>query len=232
MSNRALADSATSVLFGFESNANTLGNIAKKSKVTGNPVRAEIAAIAEPASRFAGRAGPLRLLVVGGSLGAKVLNDTLPLALALLPADSRPVVTHQSGTQHIQALQAAYQEKGIQASVQPFIEDMATAYAEADLLVCRAGAITVSELAVAGVASILVPLVVSTTSHQRDNAEWMAGHAAAIHLPQTDMTPQTLADQLQSLTREKLLTIALSARRLGKPGATAAIADELERIAL
>jgi len=145
-------------------------------------------------------------------------------------------VTHQSGAQHVQALQAAYAKAGIQAGenlkVQAFIEDMATAYAETDLLVCRAGAITVSELAVAGVASILVPLVVSTTSHQRDNAEWMAGHAAAIHLPQTDMTPQTLADLLQSMTREKLLVMAQSARKLGRPGATAAIADELERIAL
>jgi len=236
MSNRALANSATSVLFGFDGHANAIGNIAGKSRVTGNPVRAEIAAVAEPASRFAGRSGPLKLLVVGGSLGAKVLNDTLPQALALLPAESRPVVTHQSGTQDIQALQAAYAKAGIQAGenlkVQPFIEDMATAYAETDLLVCRAGAITVSELAVAGVASVLVPLVVSTTSHQRDNAEWMAGHAAAIHLPQTDMTPQTLADLLQSLTRDKLLAMAQSARKLGRPGATAAIADELERIAL
>lgn len=237
MSNRALVASATRVMFGFDGgdqavDSKTSATLAAKSVVTGNPVRAEIAAIALPQQRLAGRSGPLKLLVVGGSLGAQILNQTLPQALALLPAESRPQVIHQSGAQHIASLQAAYAAAGVQASVLAFIDDMATAYAEADLLVCRAGAITVSELAVAGVPSILVPLVVSTTSHQRDNAEWMAGHSAAIHLPQADLTPSHLAQLLQGLTRDALLQMAQAARALGKPGATLAIADELERIAL
>ncbi|MGJ0507235.1 MAG: undecaprenyldiphospho-muramoylpentapeptide beta-N-acetylglucosaminyltransferase [Methylocystis sp.] len=232
MSNRALATSASRVLFGFDGGADMPGSLAAKARVTGNPVRAEIAAIALPEQRFAGRSGPLRLLVIGGSLGATVLNDTLPRALALLPANVRPVVTHQAGAKHAEALQQAYRAAGIEATVQPFIDDMATAYAEADLLVCRAGAITVSELAVAGVPSILVPLVVSTTSHQQDNARWMAEHGAAIHLPQAELTPERLAHLLQSLSREQLLATAQSARQLGRPEATQAIAAELEEIAL
>lgn len=230
MSNKALAASAQRVLFGFEGEPDA--RLADKSRVTGNPVRAEIAAIAAPEHRFAGRSGPLNLLVIGGSLGAKALNETLPRALKLIPEAQRPVVTHQAGTQHAEALQQAYTEAGVQAQVLPFIDDMAAAYAKADLLICRAGAITISELAVAGVPSILVPLVVSTTSHQRDNAEWMASYGAAIHLPQDKMSPEHLARLLQSFKREELLLMAQAARKLGKPRATEAIADELEEIAL
>lgn len=232
MSNRALAKSATRVLFGFEGDIQKQPEIARKSRVTGNPIRKEIAAIAPPEVRFKDRSGVLKLLIVGGSLGARVLNETLPAALALIPAESRPTVMHQAGAQHIEALQSAYQAAGVAATVLPFIDDMAAAYAEADVLVCRAGAITVSEIAVAGVASILVPLVVSTTSHQRDNAQWMTKHEAAIHLPQAEMTSERLAGMLQELTREYLLKMAQAARLLGKPDATAAIADELEAIAL
>jgi UDP-N-acetylglucosamine--N-acetylmuramyl-(pentapeptide) pyrophosphoryl-undecaprenol N-acetylglucosamine transferase len=231
MSNRALAKSATRVLFGFEGDI-PQQEIAKKARVTGNPIRKKIATMPSPEIRFAGRSGPLKLLVVGGSLGARVLNETLPPALALIPEAQRPIVLHQSGAQHIAALQAAYQAAGVVADVRPFIDDMATAYAEADVVVCRAGAITVSEINVAGVASVLVPLVVSTTSHQRDNAEWMAKHGAAVHLPQADMTPKYLAELLQSLSRDRLLQMALAARKLAKPDATDAIADELEAIAL
>jgi UDP-N-acetylglucosamine--N-acetylmuramyl-(pentapeptide) pyrophosphoryl-undecaprenol N-acetylglucosamine transferase len=230
MSNKALANSAQRVLFGFEGEPDD--RLTGKSRVTGNPVRAEIAAIPAPEQRFAGRNGPLNLLVIGGSLGAKALNEALPKALALIPADQRPVVTHQAGTQHAEALQKAYDQAGIQAKVLPFIDDIATAYANADLLICRAGAITISELAVAGVPSILVPLVVSTTSHQRDNAEWMASYNAAIHLPQDKMSPDHLARLLQRFTREELLEMAQAARKLGKPDATEMIANELEEIAL
>jgi UDP-N-acetylglucosamine--N-acetylmuramyl-(pentapeptide) pyrophosphoryl-undecaprenol N-acetylglucosamine transferase len=232
MSNRALAKSAARVLFGFEGDVQNESAIVQKSRVTGNPIRKEIAAIEPPDQRLKNRKGPLKLLVVGGSLGARALNETLPAALARIPEASRPSVVHQSGAQHIRSLQSAYQAAGVSATVIPFIDDMAAAYAEADVLVCRAGAITVSEIAVAGVASILVPLVVSTTSHQRDNAEWMAKHDAAIHLPQTEMSPEHLADMLQNLTRERLLEMALAARQSGKPNATEAIADELEAIAL
>lgn len=231
MSNRALAKSASRVLFGFEGDIQQQ-EIAKKARVTGNPIRKEIAVIPSPDIRFAARSGPLKLLVVGGSLGARVLNETLPPALAMIPETARPIVVHQSGAQHIAALQVAYQAAGVVADVRPFIDDMASAYAEADIVVCRAGAITVSELNVAGVASVLVPLVVSTTSHQRDNAEWMAKHDAAIYLPQADMTPKYLAELLQSLSRARLLEMALAARKLAKPNATDAIADELEAIAL
>lgn len=230
MSNKALANSAQRVLFGFEGELDA--KLAEKSRVTGNPIRAEIAAIPAPEQRFAGRNGPLNVLVIGGSLGAKALNETLPKALALLPEDKRPIVTHQAGVQHAGVLQQAYEEAGVQAKVLPFIDDMAAAYANADLLICRAGAITISELAVAGVPSILIPLVVSTTSHQRDNAEWMASYGAAIHLPQDKMSPEQLARLLQSFTREELLTMAQAARKLGKPDATEMIADELEEIAL
>jgi UDP-N-acetylglucosamine--N-acetylmuramyl-(pentapeptide) pyrophosphoryl-undecaprenol N-acetylglucosamine transferase len=232
MSNRALAKSATRVLFGFEGDLQKQPEIAQKARVTGNPIRKEIAAIEPPDIRFRNRSGPLKLLVVGGSLGARVLNETLPAALARMPEASRPSVVHQSGAKHIEALQSAYRAAGVSATVLPFIDDMAAAYAEADVLVCRAGAITVSEIAVAGAASILVPLVVSTTSHQRDNAEWMAKYGAAMYLPQAEMTAEHLADILQNLTRERLLEMALVARKLAKPNATEAIADELEAIAL
>lgn len=230
MSNKALLPSAKRVLFGFDGAG--LGSDEGKIKVTGNPVRKEIAAIAPPEQRFAGRSGPLRLLVIGGSLGAQALNRILPEALALIPAALRPLVIHQAGEKNMAELQQSYHSAGVQAEVRAFIDDMASAYAEADLLVCRAGAITVSELAVAGVPSILVPLVVSTTSHQRDNAIWMAAHGGAIHQPQAELSPQGLAQLLQRLTRDDLLKMAVNARKLGRPNATAAIANEIEEVAL
>jgi UDP-N-acetylglucosamine--N-acetylmuramyl-(pentapeptide) pyrophosphoryl-undecaprenol N-acetylglucosamine transferase len=231
MSNRALASSATRILFGFDGGQAALGKLQERALVTGNPVRAEIAAIPSPEVRFAGREGRLKLLVVGGSLGASILNETLPRALALIPAEQRPIVMHQSGVAHVEKLQATYMTAGIAAHVVPFVEDMASAYADADLLICRAGAITVSELAVAGVPSVLVPLLVSTTSHQRDNAHWMAEHGAAICLMQSDLTAERLAEVLMNMRREQLLGMARAARRLGRPEATTTIADELERIA-
>jgi UDP-N-acetylglucosamine--N-acetylmuramyl-(pentapeptide) pyrophosphoryl-undecaprenol N-acetylglucosamine transferase len=230
MSNKALLPSAKRVLFGFDGAA--IADHDDKIKVTGNPIRQEIAAIAPPEQRFAGRSGPLRLLVIGGSLGAQALNRILPQALALIPEAQRPLVIHQAGEKHMAELQQAYQALGVQADVRAFIDDMASAYAEADLLVCRAGAITVSELAVAGVPSILVPLVVSTTSHQRDNALWMAAHEGGIHQPQSELTAEGLARLLQGLTREDLLKMAINARKLGRPNATAAIANEIEEVAL
>jgi UDP-N-acetylglucosamine--N-acetylmuramyl-(pentapeptide) pyrophosphoryl-undecaprenol N-acetylglucosamine transferase len=231
MSNKALLPSAKRVLFGFEG-GDTLHGYADKARVTGNPVRAEIAAILPPEQRFTGRSGPLKLLVVGGSLGAQALNEALPKTLALIPRAERPIVTHQAGEKHTGGLQAAYQAAGVEGEIRPFIDDMAAAYAAADIVLCRAGAITVSELAVAGVPGILVPLVVSTTSHQRDNAQWMARNGAAIHVPQDSMTPQLLADMLRSLDRKTLLNMALNARKLGRPDATQAIADEIEQACL
>jgi UDP-N-acetylglucosamine--N-acetylmuramyl-(pentapeptide) pyrophosphoryl-undecaprenol N-acetylglucosamine transferase len=227
LSNKTLAPLAKRVCFGFPAE---FGRAAGKAVVTGNPVRKEILDMAGPEQRFAGRSGPLRILVVGGSLGAKALNDNLPAALALIPAGLRPQVTHQSGKKNIDALRAAYAQAGVAANVVDFIDDMAHAYTEADLVICRAGAITVSELTAAGVASVLVPLVASTTSHQRDNAKWMAKQNAAIHMPQTEMNPQSLATLLETLTRTACQTMATAARAAGKRDANDAIAQVLEQL--
>lgn len=227
MSNKALLPVADRVAFGFEGEATKK---IRQAVVTGNPVRAEIEALPAPAERYAGRTGPLRVLVVGGSLGAKVLNDCVPQALAMMPISDRPVVTHQTGQDHHAAVQAAYDELGMRAEVLPFIDDMARRLAECDVVVCRAGAVTVSELCAAGVAAILVPLVVSTTSHQRDNAEWLAAQGAGIHLPQPELMPRKLAQTLSGLTREALLDIAMQAHSLARPQAAARVADELERL--
>jgi len=226
LSNRALLPAARRIAFGFPGPAPT--RIGAKAIVTGNPVRPAIESLAPPARRFAERSGPLRLLVVGGSLGARILNETLPAALARLAPPARPRVVHQSGEAGVAALRAAYLAQGVEAEVQPFIDDMATALADCDLIVCRAGAITVSELCAGGVAAVLVPLVVSTTAHQRDNAAWMAGHGAAIHLAQADLSAQALADLIAGLSRDTLLAMATKARALARPRAAARVADELE----
>jgi UDP-N-acetylglucosamine--N-acetylmuramyl-(pentapeptide) pyrophosphoryl-undecaprenol N-acetylglucosamine transferase len=228
LSNKTLAPVAQRVLFGFPAD---FGSAASKALVTGNPVRKEIIEVAPPAQRYAARTGPLRLLVVGGSLGAKVLNECLPAALARIPADVRPIVTHQSGKQHIDVLRKAYADAQVQAEVVDFIDDMPRRYAEADLVICRAGAITVSELTAAGVASVLVPLVASTTSHQRDNAQWMASQKAAVHLPQGELNPERMAQLLQSLTREECRTMAEAAHGIGRRQANETIANVLEKLA-
>jgi len=228
LSNQFLARFAQKVLFGFPAD---FGVAADKSLVTGNPVRTEIAQLPNPTHRFAGRSGKLNLLVVGGSLGAQVLNATVPAALALMPEEMRPVVTHQSGKQHIATLQAAYDNAGVKAEVLAFIEDMPVKYAQTDLLICRAGAITVSELTAAGVASILVPLMASSTTHQSNNAKWMAQHKAAIHLPQKEMTAEKLAQLLQNMQRADCQQLAEAAYRLGQREANHVIATVLEKMA-
>ena len=228
MSNRALLPLADRVAFGFEGDA---ARRTRNAVVTGNPVRAEIEALPAPGKRFEGRRGALRLLVVGGSLGARVLNECVPRALALLDDAQRPRVTHQTGQANHASVQAAYASAKVEAEVLPFIDDMATRLADCDLIVCRAGAVTVSELCAAGVAAVLVPLVVSTTGHQRDNAQWLAGQGAGIHLPQTKLSPRTLADLLSGLTREALLGMATKARALAKPKAAARVADQIEGLA-
>jgi UDP-N-acetylglucosamine--N-acetylmuramyl-(pentapeptide) pyrophosphoryl-undecaprenol N-acetylglucosamine transferase len=226
LSNKMLAPFAHSLLFGFPAD---FGRWRGKSQVTGNPVRQEIRALAAPAERYAARQGPLRVLVVGGSLGANVLNQVLPAALALLPPSQRPQVTHQSGRQHIDALRAAYRAAGVEAQVLDFIDDMAACYAAADIVVCRAGAITLSELTVAGVASLLVPLVASTTSHQRDNAVWMERQQAALHMPQKELNAQSLSIVLHGLTRTDCLNMAQAAYQIGKRDANDSIAAILEQ---
>jgi UDP-N-acetylglucosamine--N-acetylmuramyl-(pentapeptide) pyrophosphoryl-undecaprenol N-acetylglucosamine transferase len=227
LSNKLLRPFARRIAFGFDGAA---AAASAKAVVTGNPVRSAIEALAAPAERFAGRQGPLRLLVVGGSLGAQALNQCLPQALALWPQDERPLVTHQSGAAHASTVQAAYVAAGVQAEVLPFIDDMARRLSECDLIVCRAGAVTVSELCAAGVPSVLVPLVVSTTSHQIDNAKFMAQHGAAIHLPQQDLTPARLHETIRTLDRTALLGMAEKAHALDRPRAAERVADEIERI--
>jgi UDP-N-acetylglucosamine--N-acetylmuramyl-(pentapeptide) pyrophosphoryl-undecaprenol N-acetylglucosamine transferase len=225
LSNKVLLPVADRVAFGLPGDA---AGAVRHAVNTGNPVRAEIESVPLPAERFAGRSGPLRLLVVGGSLGANVINECVPQALALIPREQRPQVTHQSGEAHAAALRAAYDAAGVDATVLPFIDDMATQLGEADVMLCRAGAVTVSELCAAGVAAILVPLIVSTTSHQRDNAAWLASHGAGIHLPQGELAPKRLAELIGGLTRDALLAMATKARALAMPKAAQRVADELE----
>jgi UDP-N-acetylglucosamine--N-acetylmuramyl-(pentapeptide) pyrophosphoryl-undecaprenol N-acetylglucosamine transferase len=227
LSNKALKPFARKLLFGLPSESLSVD---RKIALTGNPVRQEITALPAPALRYAQRTGALRILVVGGSLGAKVLNDCLPQALALIPEAQRPTLTHQSGKQNIDALRANYAKAGIQAEILDFIDDMPRRYAEADLVICRAGAITVSELTAAGVASILVPFMASSTSHQKENATWMAQQQAAVYLPQSELTPALLAEKLQALDRHQCLQMAEKAYALGQREANANIAKILEAL--
>lgn len=224
LANRVLAEVADRVLVAFP-------DALRKAVWTGNPVRAAIARLAQPDERFAGRSGALALLVVGGSLGAKALNETLPRALALIPAAARPSVMHQAGRQHMDELQRLYSESAVQAEVVPFIEDMAQAYAAADVVVCRAGATTVAELAAAGVASVLVPFPHAVDDHQTANARFLSEAGAAVLLPQTELTARRLADVIEGFTRARLLEMARKARALGKPDAAAEVARHCMAIA-
>jgi len=218
LANRVLAQVADHVLVAFP-------GVLGKSTCTGNPVRSSIAAIAAPERRFAGRLGSLRLLVIGGSQGAKALNDAVPAALALMPEDARPEVLHQSGRQHLDALQRAYSRARVEARVEPFIEDMAGAYAEADMVICRAGATTVAELAAAGIAALLIPFPHAVDDHQTANARFLTDAGAGVLLPQSELAPRRLADLLLGFTRERLLAMAMKARALGKPEAARTVAQ-------
>ncbi|HQR51753.1 MAG TPA: undecaprenyldiphospho-muramoylpentapeptide beta-N-acetylglucosaminyltransferase [Burkholderiales bacterium] len=218
LANRVLAQVADRVYAAFP-------EALRKARWSGNPVRAEIAAVPPPAERFAGRSGPLRLLVVGGSLGAQALNASVPKALALLPEAERPRVIHQAGVKHIDALRQHYREAGVGGELVPFIEDMARHYADADLVVCRAGATTIAELACAGVASVLVPFPFATDDHQTANARFLAAHGAALLVPQSGLTPERLAELLRSLDRAHLSEMATKARALAKPDAAQVVAD-------
>lgn len=224
LANRVLARVADRVLTGFP---DTL----KGAQWVGNPVRAEIAAVAPPAQRFAGRSGPLRLLVVGGSLGATALNQVVPQALARIGADVRPLVTHQAGEKQIDGLRQAYHAAGVDGELLPFIEDMAGRYAEADLVICRAGALTVAELAAVGAASLLVPFPLAVDDHQTRNAGFLADRDAAYLLPQSELDAERLAGILAGLDRARLLTMAERARELARPDAAVTVAQACETLA-
>lgn len=203
----------------------------KQAQWVGNPLRAAFLQQPDPAQRFAGRSGPLRLLVVGGSLGAKALNDAVPQALALIPPAQRPQVIHQSGATQIEALRASYAAAGVQAELTPFIEDTAQAFAEADLIVCRAGASTVNEIAAVGAAAVFVPFPAAVDDHQTANARFLVEQGAGRLLPQQDMSPEQLAELLQTTDRATLLRWAERARQLAKTDATAQVVAACEELA-
>ena len=222
LANKVLAQVSDKVMAGFP-------QALKNAEWTGNPVRAEIAAIASPETRFQSRQGPLRILVVGGSLGAQALNESVPKALALMSA--RPHVVHQAGEKHLDALRKHYADAGVQGELVAFIDDMARRYAEADLVICRAGAVTIAELSAGGMASILVPFPHAVDDHQTANGKFLADHGAAILIQQRDLTPQTLAQTIQRLDRSRLLDMARKARALGKPDAARVVAERCMSIA-
>ena len=224
LANRVLARVADRVLSGFP-------EVLEKAEWLGNPVRADITAVLPPAERYPGRSGPLRVLVVGGSLGAAVLNETVPQALARLAPEARPIVVHQAGERQIEGLRAAYARVQVEGELRPFIDDMAAAYADADLVICRAGALTVAELAAAGVASLLVPFPYAVDDHQTGNARFLADRGAAYLLPQTELSPDRLAGILSSLDRGRLLNMAEHARALAKPLAAVAVAHVCAELA-
>ena len=224
LSNKVLARLAARVMSGFP-------NVLPQAEWCGNPVRDSIAALPEPQVRYATRSGVLNLLVVGGSLGAKAINECVPKALALLPPAARPKVLHQTGKQHFSAVQSAYQQANVAGEVQPFLDDMAQHYAWADIVICRAGALTIAELAAAGVASILIPFPFAVDDHQTSNARFLGDHKAAVLLPQTKLDPGTLADLLRDMTREHALKMAQAARKLAKPGAAQRVAQVCAELA-
>ncbi len=222
LTNKILAKLADKVLVGFPDAVKT-----NQTKVifSGNPVRTEITQLEAPEKRFSGRSGPLRLLVVGGSLGAQVLNTVVPQALKNIPENQRPIVVHQAGKKNLDALRSSYSELGVTAKLKAFIDDMAGQYAACDLVLCRAGALTVSELAAGGVASILVPYPYAVDDHQAGNAQFLSNHQDAILLPQCDLNPGSLMEMLCGLTREKLLAMAIAARQRAMPNATRRVAE-------
>jgi UDP-N-acetylglucosamine--N-acetylmuramyl-(pentapeptide) pyrophosphoryl-undecaprenol N-acetylglucosamine transferase len=219
LTNKTLSHFANRVLSAFPAAFGT------KATLVGNPVRTEITQVAAPEARMQTRSGPLRLLVVGGSLGAQALNQVLPTALATISIAQRPQVVHQAGEKHINALKAHYEQTGVKAEAMAYIEDMAAMYSWADVVICRAGALTIAELSAAGVASVLVPFPYAVDDHQTSNARYLADADAAILVSQSTFTADKLAGLIQNLSREQCLSMAIKARALGKPEATASVAN-------
>ena len=222
LANRVLAQVSDKVMVAFP-------GALKGAEWTGNPVRGEIAAIASPEVRFQGRRGPLRLLVVGGSLGAQALNEVMPKALSLLEA--KPLVVHQAGEKHLDVLKANYAAAGVQGELVAFIDDMARRYAEADLVICRAGAVTIAELSDGGMPSNLLTFPHAVDDHQTANAKFLSERRAAILIQQRDLSPEKLAGLIGSLDRAKLLDMARNARALGKPDAARVVAQRCMQLA-
>jgi UDP-N-acetylglucosamine--N-acetylmuramyl-(pentapeptide) pyrophosphoryl-undecaprenol N-acetylglucosamine transferase len=223
MANKVLARVAQRVFTAFP-------EVMKQGRWVGNPLRPAFIGGPDPVTRFAGRSGPLRLLVVGGSLGARALNDIVPRALALIPVDQRPRVIHQSGAAQIDALRANYAQCGVQAQLTPFIDDTARAFAEADLVICRAGASTVTELAAVGAAALFVPFPSAVDDHQTHNARFLVNQGAGWLVPQPELSPERLAEMLQKTERPALLACALQAKKLEKIEAAAIIVAACEEL--
>jgi UDP-N-acetylglucosamine--N-acetylmuramyl-(pentapeptide) pyrophosphoryl-undecaprenol N-acetylglucosamine transferase len=223
MANRVLAKLARRVFTAFP-------QVLAKGQWVGNPLRAEFLLQAQPAQRFAGRSGPLRLLVVGGSLGARALNTIVPQALALIPVDQRPVVTHQSGEKQIDELRANYAAAGVAATLTPFIDNTAQAFAEADLVVCRAGASTVTEIAAVGAPALFVPFPSAVDDHQTHNARFLVDQGGGWLVPQAELTPGHLAELLQKTERSTLLARGLAAQKLRQVQATEAVVAACEEL--
>ncbi len=218
LSNKVLAKFATRVLSGFP-------DVLKNAQWCGNPVRADIATLPEPRVRYAGRSGKLNVLVVGGSLGAQALNEVLPTALGLLGEEERPNVIHQTGKKHFERVQQLYAQASVVADIRAFLVDMANQYANADVVICRAGALTIAELAAAGVASVLIPFPFAVDDHQTFNAHFLSGQGAAVLLPQKELDAEKLAQLLRELNRGKLTAMAVAARSLAKAEATQHVAQ-------
>jgi UDP-N-acetylglucosamine--N-acetylmuramyl-(pentapeptide) pyrophosphoryl-undecaprenol N-acetylglucosamine transferase len=229
LTNRLLAHLANSVLQAFPNTFNPHLN----AYHTGNPVRQDIAALPLPESRLSARSGRLKLLVIGGSQGARFLNEIVPRAVAVMPAGICPQIRHQAGKNHLNAAEQLYREQGIDAQVTAFIDDMAEAYSWADVVVCRSGAMTVSELAAAGVPSILIPFPSAVDDHQTSNARFLSDKNAAILAPQSTLTAEKLADWLGELSidRKRLLRMAEQARSLARPDATRLVVSECLAVA-
>lgn len=216
MSNKVLARLATRVLSGFP-------GVLKNTIWCGNPVRAEITTLPPPERRYVQRSARLNIVLMGGSLGAQALNEVMPQALALLAQAQQPHLIHQTGKKHFESVQQRYAQLGVSADIRPYLEDMPQQYSEADLVICRAGALTIAELAAAGVASILVPFPFAVDDHQTHNARFLSEQGAAILLPQGELTAEKLASIVRELSRERCLEMALKARTLAKVEATATV---------
>ncbi|HEU0219800.1 MAG TPA: undecaprenyldiphospho-muramoylpentapeptide beta-N-acetylglucosaminyltransferase [Gallionella sp.] len=224
LSNKVLARIAQKTLSGFP-------DVLPNAIWCGNPVRSSIGGLPDPQTRYAARSGRLNVLVVGGSLGARALNEAMPQALALLPEGIRPNVIHQTGKQHFAAVQELYRQGGVPADIRPFLDDMAGSYANADVVICRAGALTVAELAAAGVASILIPFPFAVDDHQTHNARFLSERGAAWLLPQGELSAEKLAQLMQELTREKLAAMAQRARSVAKADAAQRVAQVCAELA-
>jgi len=224
LANKVLAGVAVRVFTAFP-------NVLKGAQWVGNPLRAAFLNLPTPAERFAGRSGPLQLLVVGGSLGAKALNDIVPQALALMPAGQRPQVVHQSGAKQIDALRANYAQAGVAAELTPFIDNTAQAFADADLIICRAGASTVTEIAAVGAAALFVPFPSAVDDHQTYNARFLVDQGAGWLVQQRDLSAQSLAEMLLKMERSTLMAKGLEAKKMQKIDATQRMVATCEELA-